>query len=71
MNDSGCAIVQSPRHMTPRAASSSAYADVCDGPPHDANALISVATLMASAFAATSSSAAPLALIGTSFTLRP
>jgi hypothetical protein len=44
--------------MTPRAASSLAYA-VLAGEPIDANALTSVATAMASAFAAASSSDAP------------
>ena len=58
-------------HSTPRAASSSAYAEVWFGPPHDANALISVATLIASERAASSSSGAPLAFTGTIFTWRP
>jgi hypothetical protein len=62
---------QSPTHNTPRAASSSAYALVCAGPPNDANAFTSEATLIASAFAATSSSGAPLAFTGTISTLRP
>ena len=70
-NDSGSAIRQSPTHSTLRAASSSAYAVVWPGPPKDANAWISVATLIASALAATSSSGAPLAFTVTSSTFRP
>ena len=65
MKDCGAAMVQSPTHSTPRAASSSAYAVVWLGPPNDANALISVATRIASAFAVTSSSGGPLARSGT------
>ncbi len=53
---------------TPRAESSSAYTEVWLGPPQDAKALISVATLIASERADSSSSGAPLALTGTIFT---
>ncbi len=61
--------MQSPRHSTPRAASSCAYASVWPGPPNDANALTSVATLMASARAEASSSGDPVPLTMTSLTL--